>query len=123
MKNTSKNTKNTTNPSKEKKNNQPKKKEPLKKRIINFFNYYFVEPIQDIKQKKDFGNEQSSIWRLIFAIIAIVSLFAISFMSSNAGNSGDEHFHLEQAEHVYNYYTTFGEDSTAAVITEKYNLP
>ena len=52
-----------------------------------------------------------------------VALFAISFMSSNAGNSGDEHFHLEQAEHVYNYYTTFGEDSTAAVVTDSYNLP
>jgi len=66
---------------------------------------------------------QSPIWKWIFWALASVALIAIIALSLSAGNSGDEHFHLEQAEHVYNYYATGGQDSTAAVVTPKYNLP
>ena len=104
-------------------NIQSRKKDSFITRIVHFLKYFFVEPVQDIVQKKPFEKEQHSIWRFAFVFIAIISFVLILVMSRNAGNSGDEHFHLEQAEHVYNYYTTLGKDSTAAVITEKYNLP
>ncbi|MDL2296769.1 tetratricopeptide repeat protein [Bacteroidales bacterium OttesenSCG-928-B11] len=67
--------------------------------------------------------EGNLMWKWAFWGIALIGLIAIIILSLDAGNSGDEHFHLEQAENVYNYYTTFGKDSTAAVVTEKYNLP
>ena len=46
--------------------------------------------------------------------MAAIGLISIISMSTDAGMSGDEHFHTEHAENVYNYYATFGQDSTAA---------
>lgn len=66
---------------------------------------------------------ENPIWKWIFWGVAALGLVVIMLLSRGAGNSGDEHFHLEQAEHVYNYYATGGEDSTAAVVTPNYNLP
>ena len=37
--------------------------------------------------------------------------------------SGDEEIHNTQAEHIYDFYRTFGKDKTAAVVTDQYNLP
>lgn len=57
---------------------------------------------------------------------SIVLLFGLAYMikgSFDAGMSGDEHIHQVQAEHVYNYYASFGKDSTAATVTPDYNLP
>jgi len=66
---------------------------------------------------------ESKIWRWAFFALAALGLVIIVVLAQDAGMSGDEHFHYEQAENVYNYYKTFGKDSTAAVVTEKYNLP
>lgn len=71
----------------------------------------------------DNNTPKDSIWKWIFVGLAITSLVTIILLCLSAGNSGDEHFHLEQAEHVYNYYATGGQDSTAAVVTPQYNLP
>ena len=65
----------------------------------------------------------SNVWKWIFIALAAIGLISIVCMSTGAGMSGDEHFHSEHAKNVYNYYATVGEDSTAAVITEDYNLP
>ncbi len=62
-------------------------------------------------------------WFWIFIGICFAGLIALPLLSKDAGISGDEHFHLEQAEHVYDYYATGGKDSTAAVVTQDYNLP
>jgi len=63
------------------------------------------------------------IWRWIFMALAALGLIIMVIMSTDAGMSGDEHFHTEQAANVYNYYATLGQDSTAAVVTPDYNLP
>jgi hypothetical protein len=77
--------------------------------------------IPDINQ---LGAEKSkSIWKYIFYVLAGISLLLLIVLSQDAGISGDEFYHYEQAENVYKYYFSAGEDSTAAVITEKYNLP
>lgn len=65
----------------------------------------------------------SKVWKWIFIAMAAIGLISIISMSTDAGMSGDEHFHTEHAENVYNYYATFGQDSTAAVVTPSYNLP
>ena len=63
------------------------------------------------------------IWRWVFIAFSAIALISMIIMSTDAGMSGDEHFHTEQAENVYNYYATWGQDSTAAVVTDDYNLP
>ena len=73
--------------------------------------------------KEFFKKNQKNPWFWIFIGICLAGLIALPLMSRQAGISGDEHFHLEQAEHVYNYYATGGKDSTAAVVTPEYNLP
>ena len=65
----------------------------------------------------------SKIWKMVFWALAAIGLISIVCMSTDAGMSGDEHFHSEHAKNVYNYYATGGEDSTAAVVTQDYNLP
>lgn len=73
--------------------------------------------------KQFFKNNKNNAWFWIFSVICLVTFIALPSMCRQAGNSGDEHFHLEQAENVYNYYATGGKDSTAAVVTPEYNLP
>ena len=73
--------------------------------------------------KEFITKNQKNIWFWIFVGVCLAGLIALPLLSRHAGISGDEHFHLEQAEHVYNYYATMGEDSTAAVVTQEYNLP
>lgn len=64
-----------------------------------------------------------TIWQYVFYIIAGLGLITMVSLSQDAGISGDEFYHYDHASNVYNYYKTSGEDSTAAVVTEKYNLP
>lgn len=61
--------------------------------------------------------------KLVFWMLAFMSLGLMLWGSFDAGMSGDETYHDTQAAHVYDYYRTFGQDSTAAVVTEDYNLP
>lgn len=59
----------------------------------------------------------------VFVLLALVSLVLLVVGSFGAGMSGDEEFHNDHAVHIYDFYRTFGQDKTAAVVTEKYNLP
>lgn len=65
----------------------------------------------------------NNIWKYAFYVLAVLALILMMRLSQDAGISGDEFFHYKQAENVYKYYASFGQDSTAAVVTEKYNLP
>ncbi len=69
------------------------------------------------------SKKNDTIWKWVFLVLSAVGLISMLFLSTKAGMSGDEEIHNEHAQNVYNYYTTFGSDSTAAVVTEKYNLP
>jgi Tfp pilus assembly protein PilF len=57
---------------------------------------------------KNFLTLKNIFW--LFATLVFVFMFIGSF---DAGVSGDEYAHYRQSVRVYNYYTTFGEDSTA----------
>src|SRR5690554_528339 len=72
---------------------------------------------------KKFDFKQIGLWQYIYLGIASIGLIMLIVMSQGAGISGDEFYHYDHAANVYNYYKTFGEDSTAAVITQNYNLP
>jgi tetratricopeptide (TPR) repeat protein len=59
--------------------------------------------------------------RLFFLIIALASLIILPVISFNAGISGDEEKHYNQAEKVYNYFITDGKD-TSCLTDEKFKL-
>jgi tetratricopeptide (TPR) repeat protein len=54
-------------------------------------------------------------YRAVFAALSVVIAVALPTMSKDAGMSGDEHFHFQQAENVVNFYKTFGKDTSAVV--------
>ncbi len=59
--------------------------------------------------------------RLIFVLIALLTLVFLPLISFNAGISGDEEKHYNQAEKVYNYFISDGKDTTC-LSDEKYKL-
>ena len=62
-------------------------------------------------------------WKNIFIASAVVALLYLVICGLGAGASGDEYFHVNHSEDVFNYYKTLGEDKTAATVTDKNNLP
>ena len=61
--------------------------------------------------------KDGNITKKIFYILSGVVLFVMLLMSRGAGMSGDEHFHLDHARDVINFYRTFGQDTTAVTVT------
>lgn len=61
--------------------------------------------------------------RLIYTIIVILGLVFMIWGSFDAGMSGDERTHEIQAEHVYNYYSTWGADTTAVDLENQGGMP
>ncbi|MDR2512145.1 MAG: GtrA family protein, partial [Bacteroidales bacterium] len=59
----------------------------------------------------------------VFIAVAFIALISIFWMSQSAGMNGDEGFQRDQAENVYNYYSTFGKDTAAVHVTPEWNLP
>ena len=61
--------------------------------------------------------------KLVFYILCALGLVFMIAGSVGAGMSGDEHFHVPQAEHVYDFYKTLGKDAAAVTVTSDNNLP
>jgi hypothetical protein len=51
--------------------------------------------------------------KIIFYLLAAFMLFAMLFISQDAGISGDEEVHYKQSEMVYNYFSTLGKDQSS----------
>ena len=84
-----------------------------------FLNWFVLIPIKEMKSRERlFSGKESSVFRLLFVSIAAIMLIAMMFMGYHAGMSGDEHFHYEQANNVFNYYKTFGKDSSAVAVLD-----
>lgn len=79
-----------------------KKQEAAKKNIP--FDSYFNTPLT---------SEEPVLNKKIFFILAAIMLISMMFMGYNAGMSGDEVEHYTQAEKVYNYYASGGDDKSA----------
>lgn len=62
-------------------------------------------------------------WKNIFIASAVFALLYLIICGFGAGASGDEYFHVNHSENIFNYYKTFGEDKTAATPTDNNNLP
>ena len=64
------------------------------------------------------------LWKMLFWVISIIALVTIILLSTQAGISGDELCHREQAGFVCDYYKTMGKDTTALEFRPPdYNLP
>ncbi|MEI6696220.1 MAG: tetratricopeptide repeat protein [Bacteroidota bacterium] len=86
----------------------------------NFWKWFLFHPIKEIKGEYKFAesfklNRESSIYRLVFFIIAAALLIIMPIMSFDAGISGDENEHYVQSEKVLKYYTSFGKDTSSLV--------
>ena len=73
--------------------------------------------------KLHFKTKTEKYWFISFIIIALIGLVVMLKLTTDAGMSGDEETHYIHSENVYKYYASGGKDSTAAVVTDSYNLP
>ena len=82
-----------------------------------------VNESEQVKLRDMFKQWFSDRPRGIFTLLAAMALIWMVRASFDAGMSGDEEIHNVHAENVYNFYATWGADSTAAVMRSDYNLP
>lgn len=88
----------------------------LKNRITLFISWFIRIPLQEIRSKPERSCNfirTPSYFRFLFIVAAFVIAITIPLLSRQAGFSGDEDKHYAQAEKVYNYYATRGEDKSA----------
>jgi tetratricopeptide (TPR) repeat protein len=88
----------------------------IRNRLRLFLEWFITIPLKEIRSKPeklyDFI-KIPSLFRLMFLATAVVMAMAMPLLSRQAGFSGDEDKHYNQAEKVYNYYVTRGEDKSA----------
>jgi len=88
------------------------------KNFVNRINWFFIIPLKEVKNgisrdKLPFKLKEPSIYRLLFALIAIITFIAMPIMAYQTGNSGDEdNYQYPQAVKIFNYYASFGKDTT-----------
>ncbi len=83
--------------------------------ILLFVKWFFVYPIKELKSKPHLHYsfiKESSFYRFLFATLAIVLFFLMPLLSLDAGLSGDENIQYIQAENYYNYFASFGKDTS-----------
>ena len=102
----------------------PKKSKPfaLYAAFRRWYDWTFPTAIHEYKLKLRPGfMKEAPIWRPLFIIASAILLFVLPVISYRAGISGDEEKHWLQAENVYNYFASGGQD-TLALSDTKYKL-
>jgi len=90
----------------------------LYKNFVNRINWFFIIPLKELKSKPNRELlpkrlREVSVFRMLFAATAIITFLAMPMMAYHTGNSGDEDlYQYPQAVKIYNYYTSFGKDTT-----------
>jgi tetratricopeptide (TPR) repeat protein len=92
------------------------KKTPLLSRCGFFIEWFLKIPLKELKTTPHLQFpfiRQSSIFRLLFVVLAFILFILIPVMSLNSGISGDEpNFQYPQALKIYNYFVTLGKDKS-----------
>jgi tetratricopeptide (TPR) repeat protein len=86
-----------------------------------WFNWNFIESLKKGPEGKLNLFTGEHLNRSLFVVLALLSLVVLPIISFNAGISGDEEKHWNQAAKVYNYFATDGKDTTC-LNDEKYKL-
>jgi tetratricopeptide (TPR) repeat protein len=60
--------------------------------------------------------------KIVFILLSAFLLLLMPVLSKDAGISGDEYFHVDHAENVYNYYKSLGKDKTATYNSKTLHL-
>ena len=69
--------------------------------------------------KKIFQNNKNNPWFWLFLSLSVIIFFLLPLLSLDAGNSGDEDaWQYPHSERVYNFYTSFGKDTTYRTVPE-----
>jgi tetratricopeptide (TPR) repeat protein len=91
-------------------------KTPLYSRCRFFIEWFIRTPVQELKTRPHLKFpflKQSSIFRLLFVLLAFVLFILVPVMSLNSGISGDEpNFQYPQALKIYNYFVSLGKDKS-----------
>jgi tetratricopeptide (TPR) repeat protein len=92
---------------------------PAKKLFQNFilfftekWNYFAAQPIADLKSKKDFGNSEHSIYRLLLFSLVLISIVILPILSTNYGATWDEKLHIDYGREVVNEFPDGWFDNT-----------
>ncbi|MFN8208160.1 MAG: hypothetical protein U0T82_12230 [Bacteroidales bacterium] len=92
------------------------KKTQLLTRCGFFIDWFLKTPVRELKTKPHLQFpflRQSSLFRLLFVVLAFALFILIPLMSLNSGISGDEpNFQYPQALKIYNYFVTLGKDKS-----------
>jgi tetratricopeptide (TPR) repeat protein len=90
----------------------------LYKNFVNRINWFLIIPFKELGSKPNRELlpkklKESSVFRMLFTIVAAITFLAMPMMAYHTGNSGDEDlYQYPQAVKIYNYYTSFGKDTT-----------
>jgi hypothetical protein len=69
-------------------------------------------------QQENIENPNEKKWKFGFWGLSFVFLILFVIFGLQDGTSGDEFYHLKHAEHVLNFYKTFGDDTVAVTVSE-----
>jgi tetratricopeptide (TPR) repeat protein len=84
--------------------------------IKAFLNWFFRVPFKDMREKAHNTHsfiKEHPIYRFIFVSLIVLLFFLMPILSLDSGISGDEpKFQYPQAVKLFNFYKTFGEDTS-----------
>jgi len=88
--------------------------------FLNLLKWFLLQPIKEMQGKYKYSEaflqkRESPVYRMLFFVIAAALLIIMPVMSYDAGITGDENEHYVQAEKVFNYYSSFGKDTSSLV--------
>lgn len=94
--------------------------------LKRFIQWYVFLPLKEMKIGTKnvpifIQNRESSIYRLLFFIVAIALMFAMPILSRDAGISGDEMVNYDHAKLVYDYYAKGDKSAVDPRVNPKLN--
>ncbi len=88
----------------------------LTQRFSSFYNDHFLKPLSLYKNKAALPETRNQgLYRFLYSTLIAVGLIYALIGAINVGISSDENRYLGQAEKVYNFYKTFGADTSVNV--------
>lgn len=89
--------------------------------LNDFFQFFFVYPFREMKRGLSLNRtEELPIYRFLFALLSLVLLFAMPYLSSDYGITADEYVQKTYGDHVLSYFETDGVNGEALTYQNLY---